>query len=49
MKTGKKYGKIFQRYEKKYVINEEQKEQLMQRIGEYIEPDLFPHSEISNI
>ncbi len=49
MKTGKKYGKIFQRYEKKYVINEEQKEQLMQRIEEYIEPDLFPHSQISNI
>ncbi len=43
------YGKIFQRYEKKYVITEEQRQQLMEKIGEYIEPDAFPHSEICNI
>ncbi len=46
---GKAYGKIFQRYEKKYMINEEQRQKLMEKIQDYIEPDAFPHSDISNI
>lgn len=40
---------IFERFEKKYVITKKKREQLMELIGSYIEPDEFPHSKISNI
>lgn len=49
MGKGNGYGKIFERYEKKYILSREQKQKLLERIEEYIEPDLYPHSEISNI
>lgn len=46
---GKGYNKIFKRVEKKYKLTPKQHDELLERISEYIEPDLFPHSQISNI
>ena len=46
---GQGYGSIFERFEKKYLLTEEQHTKLLARIDGYIEPDLFPHSKISNI
>lgn len=43
------YGNIFQRVEKKYLLTQEQHNQLLDAWKEYLEPDLFPHSKISNI
>ncbi len=46
---GKGYNKIFKRVEKKYMLTPGQHDELLERISEYIEPDLYPHSQISNI
>lgn len=42
-------SEIFERYEKKYMLDERQYEQLLMRLAEYIEPDQFAHSNICNI
>lgn len=46
---GKSYNKIFKRVEKKYLLTPQQHDLLLERWKEYLEPDEFPHSEISNI
>lgn len=46
---GLAYGYSFKRVEKKYLLTEEQKRLLMEKIADFVEPDLFPHSDISNI
>lgn len=47
--TAKGYNKIFKRVEKKYILTSEQHDELLKRWEEYIEPDEYPHSQISNI
>lgn len=46
---GKGYNRIFKRVEKKYLLTPEQHDILLERWAEYIEPDEFAHSRISNI
>lgn len=44
-----KYQKIFKRYEFKYMITQEQKQNLINYISDYMEPDKFGKSKICNI
>lgn len=46
---GQKYTNIFKRVEKKYVLTPKQHDMLLECWRDYIEPDVFPHSRISNI
>lgn len=46
---GQGYNKIFKRIEKKYVLSSQQHDRLLNRWKDYLEPDEFPHSQISNI
>lgn len=46
---GQKYSNIFKRVEKKYLLTPQQHDMLLKRWKDYIEPDVFPHSQISNI
>ena len=43
------YQSIFERVESKYVLTRQQYEVLMAKIADRIEPDLFPHSDISSL
>ena len=43
------YQSIFERVESKYVLTKRQYEQLMEKISSRIEPDMYPHSDISSI
>lgn len=45
----KNYTNIFKRVEKKYLLTPQQHDMLLERWKDYIEPDFFPHSRISNI
>ena len=40
---------IFERTEMKYIITEQQKQQLFALISDHLVDDLYPHSEISSI
>lgn len=40
---------VFRRVELKYLLDSEQKEELLQRMKEYMVEDVFPHSSIYNI
>lgn len=47
--NAKGYNKIFKRVEKKYLLTQQQHDELLERWKEHLEPDEFPHSQISNI
>lgn len=46
---GKKYDSAFMRVEKKYLLTPTQHDMLLERWAEYIEPNEFAHSLVSNI
>ena len=44
-----KYKAVFKRYEKKYIVNSSQKEELTEKMLEYMTPDEYGQSTICNI